>query len=139
MTTRYDARHRPIASTRWLVARGNVDPNSVPIAGGGATGDPAVEISGVKQGLTTRWFYDEDLTDGVGLDGAGISVTKLQGGGTFTLKIDELLDELSHDGTIPDGSNSDFMATAVVNPEDEISVTISDGAGRTVASGIIEQ
>ena len=138
-TTRYDARHRPIASTRWLVARGNVDPNSVPIAGGGATGDPAVEISGVKQGLTTRWFYDEDLTDGVGLDGAGISVTKLQGGGTFTLKIDELLDELSHDGTIPDGSNADFMATAVVNPEDEISVTISDGAGRTVASGIIEQ
>jgi RHS repeat-associated protein len=60
-TTRFDARNRPVARTVWLV------PLSVenawinpPIAGEG--GIPP------EQGLTTRWAYDENLTDGIGLD-----------------------------------------------------------------------
>ena len=35
------------------------------------------------------------------------------------------------------GTGSVGIATAVINPEDEISVTLSDGVGRTVATGII--
>jgi RHS repeat-associated protein len=60
-TTRFDARNRPVARTVWLV------PLSVenawinpPIAGEG--GIPP------EQGLTTRWVYDENMSDGVGLD-----------------------------------------------------------------------
>jgi RHS repeat-associated protein len=138
VTTRFDARHRPVARTVWLVPRGNLDPNDVPIAGGGAGGDPNVDIGGVTQGLTTRWFYDEDLTDSVGLD-AGVTVSFIRGGGSFTLDISALLTELTSDGTSADASVADFSAVAVVTPEDEIRVTIQDGAGRTVASGWLEQ
>jgi hypothetical protein len=60
VTTKYDARHRPIARTVWLAARGSVDENNPPIAGD--NGVPATD------GLTTRWRYDDDLTDGAGID-----------------------------------------------------------------------
>jgi RHS repeat-associated protein len=49
------------------------------------------------------------------------------------------LTELTSDGTSADASVADFSAVAVVTPEDEIRVTIADGAGRTVASGWLEQ
>ncbi|HHK41185.1 MAG TPA: hypothetical protein ENJ50_02100, partial [Planctomycetaceae bacterium] len=47
------------ATTRWLVPRGAVDPENVPIAG----------LGGVSKsdGLTSQTFYDDDLTDNVGL------------------------------------------------------------------------
>ena len=129
-TTRYDERHRPLARTVWLVARGAVDPDNVPIAG----------LDSVPQsdGLTTRWLYDEDLTDGVGLDNAtGISVDKLDGSGTFNVSIAGLLSELTADGTDA-GIDSDFYGVVAINPEEEVSVSISDGTGRSVLSGVIE-
>ncbi len=55
-TTRRDARGRPVAMTRWLVPRGSVDANDPPIAT-----NPA-------DGVTSTMEYDDDLTDGVGLD-----------------------------------------------------------------------
>lgn len=58
VTRRYDGRGRLIAETVWLLPQGRIDPNNVPIAT-----DPV-------QGLTTRYAYDEDLTDGHGLDAA---------------------------------------------------------------------
>ena len=137
-TTRFDSRHRVVARTVWLQPQGQIDPNDVPIAGGGQTGDPAVhDASGKPVGLTTRMFYDEDLTDGVGLD-AGITVNKLDGSVSFTLDISSLTNELSSDG-IQIGTNSDFDAVVTLNPEDEIGVSISDGAGRRVAQGILKQ
>ncbi len=140
-TTRFDARNRPIARTVWLVEQTNIDPQNPPIAGGGLAGDPAAhDGQGNTVGLTTRYLYDEDLTDGAGLDGSSTTVQKLDGSGSYTVDIDSLLAELEADlGTGFFGSGATGSATVTINPEDELSVTISDGAGRTVASGIIAQ
>lgn len=119
VTTRYDARHRPIASTVWLVPRGTVHPDDVPIAGGGLPGDPAVEISGVVQGLTTTYTYDDDLADGVGLDSTYATPIALLGTGFFTATA---------------GEEADGYAVAVTNPEGEVTVRVIDGIGRTVLS-----
>lgn len=113
-TTRFDARHRPIASTRWLVPLGSVDPDNVPIAGGGQSGDPAVTIGGEVQGLTTTYAYDDDLTDGQGLEVAHTTaINDRLGAGFFT-------------------TGSDGYAVAMTNPEGETTVRFSDAAGRTV-------
>ena len=96
-TTRYDARHRPTHQTVWLVpayeqgGTGAINPQNPPIVGGGDTIDPPLEVTSVKQGLTTRWLYDENLTDGVGLDSAaGVSVPNLSGTGSFNVSIADL-------------------------------------------------
>ena len=102
MTTIYDGLHRPLAKTVWLSPRGAVDANNPPIAGD--NGIPSSE------GLTTRWTYDDDLTDGVGLDVTYASYL-------VGLNL---------------GSGSDGKAVAVTNPENETSVTIYDGFGRVV-------
>ena len=118
VTTRYDARHRPIATTTWLVPLPGVDPDNVPIAGGGETGDPAVDIAGVTQGLTTIYEYDDDLADGQGLDAPGAYGT------TISAKL-------------PAGfyaAGSDGYGVAVINPEGETSVRFVDALGRTVLS-----
>ncbi len=140
-TTRFDARNRPIARTVWLVEQPGIDPQNPPIAGGGLAGDPAAhDGQGDTIGLTTRYLYDEDLTDGTGLDGSGTTVQKLDGSGSYTVDIDSLLTELEADlGAGFFGNGATGSATVTINPEDELSVTISDGAGRTVASGIIAQ
>jgi hypothetical protein len=135
VTTRYDERNRPIARTTWLVPLAVVDPNNVPTAG--LAGVPS------SDGLTQRWCYDDDLDDGQGLD-AGISVAKIDGSGSFTLNIASLLTDLSADGTdlgatAGSSSSADDSATMTLNGEDEISVSISDGAGRSVAQAILEQ
>lgn len=114
VTTRYDARHRPVARTVWLVPRGAVNPDAVPIAGGGQAGDPAVTIGGVVQGLTTTWRYDEDLTDGVAIDhDYATQITAALGGGFF-------------------GAGSVGSAVEVTNPNGEKMVIVYDGAGRNV-------
>lgn len=114
ITTRYDARHRPVASTSWLVPLAGIDPDDAPIAGGSLPGDPAVEIAGVVQGLTTIFDYDDDLSDGVGLDStyAAIITAKLPAG-FFA-------------------ANSDGYGVAVTNPEGETTVEFMDGMGRSV-------
>jgi len=109
-TTRFDARHRPTHRTEWLVpldsvvdhAREQLGTGAIPIAG--EDGIPATD------GLTTRWEYDDDLTDGVGLDA------------TFADYV-ALLDL---------GAGSDGYGVAVTNPENETTLTFSDGLQRPV-------
>jgi RHS repeat-associated protein len=102
VTTKYDARHRPIAQTVWLAPLGSVDENNPPIAGD--NGVPAAN------GLTTRWQYDDDLTDGAGLD--AIYAQYLTG--------------------LNFGQFGVGYAAAVTNPAGETSVAIYDGLYRVV-------
>ena len=135
-TTRsYDERHRLVAQTVWLDPLGNVDPNDVPV---GPTGPNE------EKGLTTRCFYDENLADGIGLDeeGGGIEISRVSEAtpeSTYEVGIYKLIDEMEADGIRFGGTGSDFHAKVTVNPADEISAAISDGAGRTVATGIIDR
>ena len=101
-TTKFDARHRPVAQTVWLVAQGAVDPNNVPIA-------PVPSADG----MTTTWRYDENLTDAIGIDADYAAEFVRLGGGYF-------------------GSNANGSAVEVTNPAGEKTVSIMDGAGRTV-------
>ncbi len=103
-TTRFDARHRPIAQTKWLVDLDLINPNAVPIAG---------DLNfPVENGLTTTWEYDDNITDGMGIDAE------------YPIIISQL-------GL---GAGSDGYATAVINPAGERSVSIRDGLGRIIAS-----
>lgn len=115
-TYRYDARHRRAAKTIWLVPRGPIDPDSVPIAGGAQQSDPPVvdDTTGQVLGLTTTWEYDDDLADGVGLDAAYASEINAQLPNGFY------------------GSSSDGYAVAITNPEGEVSTAFMDGLGRIV-------
>ncbi len=135
VTTRYDGRGRPVARTTWLVARGVVDATNPPIAG----------LDGVAatDGITQQYLYDEDLTDGVGLDSAtGASVDQL-GGGTYNVSLSAALAKLA-DTEANGGAGITFNADAIgsarvsINAEEEISFSISDAAGKSVMSGIIE-
>jgi len=101
-TVKYAERGRPIARTVWLNPLGQVDPANPPIAGEG--GIPATD------GLTTRYQYDENLTDGVGLDAQ------------FAQHITDL-------GV---GAGSDGSATLVTTPAGRRSLSVRDGLGRTV-------
>jgi RHS repeat-associated protein len=101
-TTRFDALSRPIARTVWLVQLENVNKNDPPIAGDHGTN--------TTDGLTTRWVYDDNLTDGVGLDA------------TYAAQLTGL--DL--------GINAVGSAVEVTNPAGEKTVTIHDGIGRTV-------
>lgn len=135
-TTRYDAVGRVLASTSWLVAQGTVDPEAPPIAG----------LDGVSaaNGLTTQYLYDNNLSDGVGLDSTGgVSYTKMAGTGTSSVSLSSALTKLAATqvnggaGTSFD-SGSPGAATVVINAEDEVSFTIIDAAGRTVMSGQLD-
>jgi RHS repeat-associated protein len=101
-TTRFDALSRPIARTVWLVQLGVVDKNDPPIAGDHGTN--------ATDGLTTRWVYDDNLTDGIGLDA------------TYAAQLTGL--DL--------GINAVGSAVEVTNPAGEKTVTVHDGIGRTV-------
>ncbi|MBI3828860.1 MAG: RHS repeat protein [Planctomycetes bacterium] len=104
-TTRYDARMRPIASTQWFIDLGNVAKNDPPIAGDHGTN--------ATDGLTTTWRYDENLTDGVGIDL------------DYATKLTQL-------GATYFGAGSVGSAVEVTNPNGEKSVTVYDGIGRVV-------
>jgi len=105
-TTKFDARHRAVAQTTWLIARGAVDPNDVPIAGD--NGVPATD------GLTTRWRYDENLTDSQGIDADySTQINARLGVGYF-------------------GSNANGYAIETTNPAGEKSVSIYDGMCRMI-------
>ena len=65
-TTRFDSKDRPVASTVWLEPLGLVDPNDPPIlfAGaiqGGARAQGAASGLGSGDGLTTLYYYSEDI------------------------------------------------------------------------------
>ena len=98
-TTKFDARNRAIAQTIWLDPIGQVDENDPPIFG-----DPGAPAG--KTGLTTKWRYDDDLTDNVGIsaDYTGLNL----------------------------GVNNDGRAVEVTNPAGEKTVTVYDGVGRVI-------
>jgi YD repeat-containing protein len=135
VTTRYDARGRTVARTVWLVPRGAVDPNNVPIAG--------LDSVSADAGLTTQMVYDENLTDGVGLDsGTGAAVAQL-GGGSYNVSIAAVLAKLAQPPAnggagITFGAGSNGSAAASINPGEELHVTIQDGTGRTVCQAVIQ-
>ncbi|EDM28096.1 hypothetical protein LNTAR_12106 [Lentisphaera araneosa HTCC2155] len=111
-TTRlYDSRNRMVAQTVWLQPLGYVDPNNVPIATDSA------------QGLTTFYTYFDEVTGHP--------------------ELASIIAELAADGIVIPGSAggspaSDGSAVMVQNPAGELSVQISDGLGRSVASAILE-
>ena len=110
VTTKYDERHRPIFRTVWLSPRGTVDDDNVPIAG--QNGIPASE------GLTTGMIYFDETSGHA--------------------ELTPLLTELTADG-ISLGTDNDGSAVLTVSPAGEVSVSIQDGAGRTVASGMYDK
>jgi len=103
-TTKYDARHRPVAQTVWFSALGQVDENNPPIYGD--AGAPAG-----KTGLTTRWQYDDNLADDQGMDAPG---------GQYAA----LLADLSF------GAGADGFAVLETNPESESTLLVYDSLGR---------
>ena len=114
-TVRLDARHRPIAQTVWQEALGYVDPNAVDIAGD----------SGVtEQGLTTKMIYFDEAA--------------LSDGSAAHPELAPLLTQLNNDGISFNG-NANGAAVVTINPAGEVSVSIQDGIGRTVASGMYDK
>ena len=109
ITTRYDARHRPIARTVWLnpITTTDTDRFNPPIFGEAGAPD------GVK-GLTTYMKYFDDASSTYSAD---------------------LLTKLPTDAQL--GASTKGSTAATINPEGEISVSIQDGAGRRVASGML--
>ncbi len=104
VTTKYDLRNRPVARTVWLTPRGAVVFTDPPIAG-----DEGIAAT---EGITTRYQYDDDLTDGVGLDQQ------------FS----------QHLAGLNLGTGCNGNAALVTNPEGERTLSIKDGLGRAVRS-----
>ena len=119
-----------------LVPLGAVDPENPPIAG----------LNGVAaaDGLTTQYLYDDNLTDGVGLDNTtGLSFTKMAATGSASVSLSTAITKLAA-AQASGGAGITFSTTApgrasvVINAQDEVSFSISDGAGRTVMSGQLD-
>jgi RHS repeat-associated protein len=112
-TTRYDGRGRPTHTTVWLVPLGDIGSccggsgDEAPIAG--------LDNSPAANGLTTEYAYDDDLTDGNGIDDTYENqITALEGRGvTF-------------------GPTAKGSAVEITNPAGEKTVQIQDAIGRTV-------
>ncbi len=132
-TMLYDGRGRPQARTVWLTARGVVDSSSPPIAGFGSV--PTAD------GATEQYLFDDDLTDGVGLDSAtGVSVQQLDQGGSYNVSLatalTKLADTTANGGAaVSFGTDSTGSAVVTINAEEEVSFTISDSLGRAVMEG----
>ncbi len=104
VTTKYDLRNRPVARTVWLTPRGAVVFTDPPIAG-----DEGIAAT---EGITTRYQYDDNLTDGVGLD----------------------QQFAAHMAGLNLGTGCNGSAALVTNPEGERTLSIKDGLGRAVRS-----
>ncbi len=137
-TTKYDPRGRATHRTTWLSARGLVDTANPPIAG--------LNNVALADGFTSITLYDDNLTDGQGLDSStGVSVIKQSGAspsGTFNVSLTNALTKLA-DTQANGGAGISFnssqgavgRAVVSINSEDEVSFSISDATGRTVMSG----
>ena len=137
-TSRYRPDGRMEFQTVWTtdnqITIGNTPP---PIAGVLNYDDtPGPPIS---NGVTTRYLYDYDLTDGVGLDSTtGETFSRLVTG-TASVSLASAITKLA-DGTggTPVNFGADFTgrATAIVSPDEKtVRFAIFDGIGRTVMSG----
>ena len=121
-TTRYDGLGRMIASTTWLGKRGLIDANAPPIAG--------LDGFAKTTGLTNQVIYDNNLNDGQGLE-VGMSIPQL-GGGSYSLSLEDCLDILDTKLGITFNTIASGSATVAINGEEEIRVSIADGAGRNI-------
>lgn len=115
-TTRFDGLGRPTHNTRWLVTLGAVDAFSRPSLGNG-NGVPIAGLNGVPatDGLTTSYLYDEDLTDGIGIDQ------------TYSAQLATLATR-----GVAFGAGATGSAVQIINPAGESQAMIRDGLGRTV-------
>jgi RHS repeat-associated protein len=107
ITTRYDGLYRPDARTVWLVELETANPVSISENDPPIAGDPGYPAA---WGLTTRWIYDDDLTDGVGLDA------------TYPADF----------AGLGFGPGSVGSAVAEIDPAGDVTVTAYDGIGRVV-------
>ena len=163
VTTRYDGRRRPVARTVWLTPQASIPSSDAvqnpPIAGGtnGAAGDPAVSYDAngnATNGLTTRWIYIDNLvfiantTDGGQTYTYPVSVPQLAGSTVpaCTVDLSGLLSATGlplapGEGTFGNfnGFSASGSAVVTVNPLGEISVSVADAAGRTIATGVYKQ
>ena len=163
VTTRYDGRRRPVARTVWLTPQASIPSSDTvqnpPIAGGtnGAAGDPAVSYDAngnATNGLTTRWIYIDNLvfiantTDGGQTYTYPVSVPQLAGSTVpaCTVDLSGLLSATGlplapGEGTFGNfnGFSASGSAVVTVNPLGEISVSVADAAGRTIATGVYKQ
>lgn len=125
VTTKYDSLGRPVARTTWLTARGTVDVTNPPIAGLGSV--PAGD------GLTEQFLYDDNLSDGVGLDSSG-GVARLIGSANVSLSaaLTKLAATQANGGAgITFSTDAPGSARVSINGEGEVSFSIADAAGRT--------
>ncbi|MEM6259383.1 MAG: LamG-like jellyroll fold domain-containing protein [Planctomycetota bacterium] len=155
-TTRFDSKNRPAAMTIWLETLGKVDPNDPPILYGGSIQGganaqaAATGVSTAAGGLTTLYYYSEDLYEtpavSVGVEGVptrgpaqGNTILVHQFSGAPDIDLQPMLNELAADSieVIRDGFTN-ASARATINPEGEIGVTIMDGAGRAVISAMLD-
>ncbi|MFT5632428.1 MAG: RHS repeat-associated protein, partial [Rubritalea sp.] len=119
-TTRFDGRGRPTHSTVWLTPLGTVD-DDARISLGDPTGIPIAGLDGIPStdGLTTTYTYDDDLTDGIGIDL------------TYAAQLTALTTRYGYN-PFDSTAGVNGYAVAVTNPAGETSVQITDGAGRTI-------
>ncbi len=108
-TTRFDGLDRPTHRTAWLQPLGDIEGSCC-----GGTGEIPI-ANNTTEGLTTTIQYDENLTDGIGIDQ------------TYAAQITALATR-----GVTFNANANGYATAVTNPEGETSVTVQDGLGRIV-------
>ena len=123
--------------------------NFAPVPAEGFIGDATPPISGVNgpvatTGVTQRFMYDFDLTDGVGLDSTtGESINRIWDGGQAGISIAPAIAKLAEPvaaggADLSFGADSPGVAVAVVSPDEEIvQVTILDGAERQVMLALI--
>lgn len=103
-TIKYDAAKRKISQTVWL------QPLAIENAWFGTEGgDPGTPANYLK----TTWTYDDNLTDGAGLDAAYATELATLGAGFF-------------------GPNANGSAVETTDPEGDRTLTVFDGTGRTV-------
>ena len=107
------------------------DANDPPIAGLGSVA--------AADGLTEQFLYDDDLTDGVGLDNA-TGASPLIGSTAVSLAdaITKLADTTANGGAgVAFDADATGSARVSINPEGEVRFSISDAAGRSVMSGVL--
>ena len=130
-TTRFDGRGRPTHTTTWLTPLGNVIDHARASLGNGDIPIAGLDSIPATDGLTTTYVYDEDLTDGIGIDQ------------DYATQLTELTARYGYnpfsDGSVgvPPASTPapcNGYAIAITNPAGETTVTIQDSAGRTIMS-----
>lgn len=152
-TTRFDSKNRPVATTVWLDPLDQVDPNDPPIlyggsVQGGTNAQAAVDAS--QDGLTTLYYYSEDIYEtpvvSAGVEGVptrgpsqGNTILVHQFSGAPDIDLQPMLNELANDSIeVLRDDYTNASASATINPEGEISVTIMDGLGRPVISAMLD-